>query len=171
MQDNKVDVNTELSVRQFNVQEHCDKIEELNKNVLEINIAKEALEAQIETLSKTVQGLNSSVSSTHAKERALERKIQLQDHSLRELERDCEKMRSYNLQVWSFPDPGVTQLICLKVLSRLEKVSISLLPHGSEQAGNTNLMQEIESFNSPHQPQGGKMRISDVIDCSIFSSN
>ena len=107
MQDNKVDVNTELSVRQFNVQEHCDKIEELNKNVLEINIAKEALEAQIETLSKTVQGLNSSVSSTHAKERALERKIQLQDHSLHELERDCEKMRSYNLQVRSFLGHGI----------------------------------------------------------------
>ena len=86
-------------MRQVNVQEHCDKIEELNKNVLEINIAKEALEAQIETLSKTVQGLNSSVNSTQAKEKALERKIQLQDHSLHELERDCEKMRSYNLQV------------------------------------------------------------------------
>ena len=109
MQDNKTDVNTELSVRQVNVQEHCDKIEELNKNVLEINIAKEALEAQIETLSKTVQGLNSSVNSTQAKERALERKIQLQDHSLHELERDCEKMRSYNLQVRSFLGPGLSR--------------------------------------------------------------
>ena len=111
MQDNKEDVNTELSVRQVNVQEHCDKIEELNKNVLEINLAKDALEAQIETLSKTVQGLNSSVNSTQARERALERKIQLQDHSMHELEKDCEKMRSYNLQVrQSFPDLGVTKL-------------------------------------------------------------
>ena len=100
MQDNKEDVNTELSVRQVNVQEHCDKIEELNKNVLEINLARDALEAQIETLSKTMQGLNSSVNSTQARERALERKIQLQDHSMHELERDCEKMRSYNLQVY-----------------------------------------------------------------------
>ena len=156
-------------MRQVNVQEHCDKIEELNKNVLEINIAKEALEAQIETLSKTVQGLNSSVNSTQAKEKALERKIQLQDHSLHELERDCEKMRSYNLQVRSFPDPGITQLICLKVLSRLEKVSMSLLPHGSEQTSNTNLMQEIESFNSPHQQHGGKMRISDLLDKMILT--
>ena len=48
------------------------------------------------------------------------------------------------------------QLICLKVLSRLEKVSVSLLPPGSEQTGNTNLMQEIESFDSPYQQQGGK---------------
>ena len=81
------------------MQEHCHKIEELNKNVLEINLAKDALEAQIETLSSTVQGLNSSVNITQARERALERKIQLQDHSMHELERDCEKMRSYNLQV------------------------------------------------------------------------
>ena len=48
------------------------------------------------------------------------------------------------------------QLICLKVLSRLEKVSVNLLPPGSEQTGNTNLMQEIESFDSPYQEQEGK---------------
>ena len=33
---------------------------------------------------------------------------------------------------------------------------MSLLPPGSEQAGNTNLMQEIESFDSPYQQQEGK---------------
>ena len=110
----KTDVNTELrwvlsswknihhicsSVRQVDVQEHCDKMEELNKKILEINVARSALESEIETLAKTVQGLNSSVKHSLAKERALERRVGLQDQSLRELERDCEKMRSYNLQV------------------------------------------------------------------------
>ena len=86
-------------MRQVDVQEHCDKMEELNKKILEINVARSALESEIETLAKTVQGLNSSVKHSLAKERALERRLGLQDQSLRELERDCEKMRSYNLQV------------------------------------------------------------------------
>ena len=96
------DVNSELSERQGNVQEHCDKIEQLNKDILEINSVKNGLEREIETLSKTVQSLTSSVNHSNAKEKALERKIKLQDHTLQELEKDCERMRSYNLQVIFF---------------------------------------------------------------------
>ena len=105
------DVNSELSERQGNVQEHCDKIEQLNKDILEINSVKNGLEREIETLSKTVQSLTSSVNHSNAKEKALERKIKLQDHTLQELEKDCERMRSYNLQVF-FSEPSHKRQTC-----------------------------------------------------------
>ena len=92
-------VNTELCEKSFNVQEHCDKIEQLNKNILEVNAAKKSLESEIETISKSVETLTCNVEHSSAREKALERKLQLQDHSLLELEKDCEKLRTNNLQV------------------------------------------------------------------------
>jgi len=131
-------VNTELCEKSFNVQEHCDKIEQLNKNILEVNAAKKSLESEIETISKTVETLTCNVEHSSAREKALERKLQLQDHSLLELEKDCEKLRTNNLQV----------------LGRLEKVSLTLGSNiGSDCSGSTTLMQEIESFVTPPAQQ------------------
>ena len=65
----------------------------------EINNVKTGLDTEIQTLVRTVQTLTGSVKHSQAKERALERKIQLQDHCIQELEKDCEKMRSCNQQV------------------------------------------------------------------------
>ena len=52
-------------------------------------------------LHKTLHKLakTDSASQSSKKERALERKIKLQDNMIKELERDCEKLQNYNLQV------------------------------------------------------------------------
>ena len=160
----RTDVNTELSERQTNVKEHCDKIEQLNENIIEVNSARQSLESEIETLQKSVQSLKTNVDHSSAKEKALERKLQLQDHSLLELEKDCEKLRTSNLQVTGmqcYKESADNNVVILKVLSRLEKVSVSF-PHGSESSGCSNsagpaatLLQEIESFVSiPIHQQG-----------------
>ena len=47
---------------------------------------------------------------------------------------------------------------------------MSLLPPGSEQAGNTTLMQEIESFDSPYQQQEGKnIKLDNFLECVNFA--
>ena len=95
---------TELSARREHVAEHCTKIEELNTRIRELHSARASLETELESVARTVQSLGSSAQHSAAKEAALERRLQLQDSSLQELERDCEKMRSCNLQVDTYLD-------------------------------------------------------------------
>ena len=93
------DCTTELSSEKVAVAQHCQRIEELNKNITELHRAKSRLDEEISGVMKTIETLSTSASQSSKKEAALERKIKLQDNMIRELEKDCEKLQNYNLQV------------------------------------------------------------------------
>ena len=95
----KSDFTSELTIEKVNVKEHCDKIEELNKTIMGLHLAKTGLDDEISAITKTMESLTSSVNHSTTKEKGLERKIKLQDNMIRELEKDCEKLQNYNLQV------------------------------------------------------------------------
>ena len=51
------------------------------------------------------------------------------------------------------PHASLPQLsVCVQVFSRLERVSLSLLPHTAEAEASTTLLQEMESLASPASP-------------------
>ena len=95
----KTDFNSELSIEEDNVKENCDRIEELNKTIMELHLAKAGFDKEISSVMKTIESLTSSVSHSCKKEKGLERKIKLQDNMIQELEKDCEKLQNDNLQV------------------------------------------------------------------------
>ena len=95
----KSDFNSELTIEKVNVKENCDKIEELNKTIMGLHLAKTGLDDEISAVMKTIETLSSSVRHSSTKEAGLERKVKLQDNMIRELEKDCEKLQNYNLQV------------------------------------------------------------------------
>ena len=136
----KSDATSELTLEKVNVREHCDRIEELNKTIMELHLAKSGLDDEISAVMKTMESLTSSVSHSSSKEKALARKIKLQDNMIRELEKDCEKLQNYNLQA----------------LSRLEKVSLTLVAGAADHNQLTTLMQEMENYGklSPEQKTG-----------------
>ena len=93
------DYTSELSTEKVAVAQHCQRIEELNKTITELHRAKTRLDEEISAVMKTIETLTTSASHSSKKEAALERKIKLQDNMIRELEKDCEKLQNYNLQV------------------------------------------------------------------------
>ena len=93
------DFTSELSSEKVAVAEHCQRIEELNKTITELHRAKSRLDGEISAVMKTIDTLTTSASHSSKKEAALERKIKLQDNMIRELEKDCDKLQNYNLQV------------------------------------------------------------------------
>lgn len=93
------DYTSELSTEKVAVAQHCQRIEELNKTITELHRTKTRLDEEISAVMKTIETLTTSASHSSKKEAALERKIKLQDNMIRELEKDCEKLQNYNLQV------------------------------------------------------------------------
>jgi len=51
----KSDFTSELTIEKVNVKEHCDKIEELNKTIMGLHLAKTGLDEEISAITKTME--------------------------------------------------------------------------------------------------------------------
>eukprot|EP00092_Neocalanus_flemingeri_P002948 GFUD01003153.1.p1 GENE.GFUD01003153.1~~GFUD01003153.1.p1 ORF type:complete len:587 (+),score=243.74 GFUD01003153.1:263-2023(+) len=121
----KISVNTQFVVKKTSMQEHFNNMEGLNKKISEIVLAKVTLEKQIIILKKEIDNMTCSVEHSANKIRQMERKTKTQENTLRNCEKDCEKLRSANDYL----------------LGRLEKTPGA---EGSEINEPTNLLLEIE---------------------------
>jgi len=148
----KISINTQFVVKKTNMQEHFNNMEELNKKISEIVLAKVTLEKQTEAMTKELNSMTRSVEHSANKIRQMERKTKGQENTLRNYEKDCEKLRSANQYL----------------LGKLEKVSRS---EESETSQPSNLLDEIEcsGLNNEEIPNHGDKETIDEV-CEAFET-
>ena len=128
----KLTINTQVAVKNTNMQEHFNKMEELNKEICDIGTAKSALEKQIEAITKEISSMTKAVEHSANKVRQMVRKTKNQENIHLNHEAECEKLRSANQQL----------------LARLEK---ALSMDESELTKPESLLLEIKTFDSTYQ--------------------
>ena len=128
----KLSIKTQFAVKKSNMQEHFNNMEELNKKISHIVLAKRTLEKQMEVLVKEINSMTQTVEHSSNKIRQMERKTKNQENAYRNYEKESDKLRSANQHL----------------LGNLEKVSRS---EGSEINRPINLQYEIDSLVSEYK--------------------
>ena len=147
-------INTEITGKKTNMQEHINNIDNLSKKISGIGLEKLLMEKQIEDLVKEINNLTLAGEHSSYKLRQLERKTINQLNTYRKQEANCEKLRSANQHL----------------SERLGNVSTS---NHLEINKPTNLQLELESCNPDNigitNYGESEMTCEDYEECSIKS--
>ena len=89
-------INTDITGKKTNMQEHINNIDNLSKKISGIGLEKLLMEKQIEDLAKDINNLTLAAEHSVYKIQQMERKTTNQLKTYRKQENKCEKLRSGN---------------------------------------------------------------------------